>query len=106
MERSRQNSEHNQARPVISFNPNDETGSISAIIARAQELLDGEEKQRFMQMVNGLKGDGEVVRFHVYDDLLALINNHVALEDTSGVFDQYAPLDAGRTVDGTATPEQ
>lgn len=94
-----------RARPVLSFNAQDETGQISALVARAQELLDGDERRRFMQMMNGLRSDGETVRFHVYDDVLALINRHVALEETSGTYTQYAPLEEGRTIDGTVSGE-
>lgn len=101
MERLPQSSEQRRARPVLSFNSKDETGRISDIIAKAQDLLEGEDRQRFMQMINGLKGDGSAIKIYVYDDVLALINDHVALEDISGMYDEYAPLDEQRAVDGT-----
>lgn len=94
-----------RVRPILSFNAQDETGKVSALVARAQELLDGEDRRRFMQTMDALKGDGETVRFNVYDDVLAVINRFVALEETSGTFKQYEPLDPGRTIDGTAAGE-
>lgn len=105
MEQYQQSNEHEQARTryQLLFDAFGETGNVFSIIARTQTLLEGDEREAFMEAIHAATAPGTDKK---YEDILRIVNEHVHLVDTSGHYPEYGNLDTEKVQDGTGTPEE
>lgn len=100
LQQSEQEQEH--AKHILSFNALEETGNVYSIIVRARALLEGKRREAFMDAIDAATAPDAGKN---YEDVLALVNEHVRLVDTSGHYPQYRFVDARERSDGTGTAE-
>lgn len=95
--------EQPHTRYILSFNTLGKIGKcFSSITDKAQELLEGEDHESFMEEINAATAPGAA---KVYEDILALVNKCVRLIDTLGNYPQYGFADGQEAADGTGTAE-
>ena len=94
MERFPQSNEPNEQgteKQILSFDAKGETGNVFSIIGNARALLEGEQREAFMDAINEATKPNAGKN---YEDILAIVNEHVRLVDTSGHYPAYGYVDA------------
>jgi len=88
MERQPESNDPERTWPKLEVDLTTWNGHWFNLVCAAQDRLEGEKLKAFNREVGELlwRGDGATV-----NDLLATINAHMDLVDTSGAFSEYAP---------------
>lgn len=86
MEQSPQNNE--QERPRLDIDLSGPDGNVFDVVMLAREQLEGDARTLFERAINEAMQPGAGKK---YEDILAIVNSHVALTDTSEMYPQYAP---------------
>ncbi len=88
MEQFPQANEEEQPRPRLDLDLSGPDGNVFDVVMLAREKLEGDARTKFDLAIREATQPGAGKK---YDDILSIVNSHMDLTDTSGLYPQYAP---------------
>lgn len=83
-----QNTDEEAQRPRLDIDLSGSDGNVFDVVILARNKLEGDARTQFDLAIREATQPGAGKK---YDDILAIVNSHMDLTDTSGLYPQYAP---------------